>query len=99
MRIRTLIAVATLALALSFQAAAQAPDANTLVIAQSVDASTMDPADISSRPGANIAAHLWGTLVRTTSTAWFSACRTSVLWMAAPPSLAAAKSSRRLKPT
>lgn len=67
MRIRSLIAVATLALALSFQAAAQAPDANTLVIAQSVDASTMDPADISSRPGANVAAHLWGALVRTTS--------------------------------
>jgi peptide/nickel transport system substrate-binding protein len=46
---------------------AQAPDDTTLVIAQSVDASTMDPADISSRPAANIAGHLWGTLVRTTS--------------------------------
>ena len=67
MRIRSLIAVATLALALSFQAAAQAPDANTLVVAQSVDASKLDPADTGSRPEANIAAHLWGTLVKTTS--------------------------------
>ena len=41
---------------------AQAPDANTLVVAQSVDASQLDPAAIGSRPEANIAAHLWGTL-------------------------------------
>lgn len=56
-----------LVLGLASAAFAQAPDANTLVVAQSVDASTMDPADISSRPGANVAAHLWGTLVQTTS--------------------------------
>ena len=45
---------------------AQAPDANTLVIAQSVDASQLDPAAIGSRPEANIAAHLWGTLTTLT---------------------------------
>ena len=46
---------------------AQAPDANTLVVAQSVDASQLDPAATGSRPEANIAAHLWGSLVKTTS--------------------------------
>jgi peptide/nickel transport system substrate-binding protein len=58
--------VKTLALALVMGVAAaafaQAPDANTLVVAQSVDASQLDPAAIGSRPEANIAAHLWGTL-------------------------------------
>lgn len=60
---------ALLALALAWTAAAfaQAPNANTLVVAQSADANTMDPADISSRPAANIAAHIFGTLLRTTS--------------------------------
>lgn len=47
---------------------AQAPDENTLVIAQSVDASTMDPPDIGSRPAANIAKHLWGQLFEITET-------------------------------
>jgi len=45
---------------------AQMPDENTLVIAQSVDASTMDPPDIGSRPAANIAKHLWGQLFEIT---------------------------------
>ncbi len=45
---------------------AQAPDANTLVVAQSVDARQLDPAAIGSRPEANIAAHLWGTLTTVT---------------------------------
>ena len=45
---------------------AQAPNANTLVVAQSVDASQLDPAAIGSRPEANIAAHLWGTLTTVT---------------------------------
>ena len=67
MRIRILAAMLAFGLALSFQASAQAPDANTLVVAQSVDASKLDPADTGSRPEANIAAHLWGTLVKTTS--------------------------------
>ena len=48
--------------ALAFPALAQAPDENTLVIAQSVDAPTMDPADISSRNASNIAQHIFGSL-------------------------------------
>jgi len=62
--------VKTIALALVLGVAgaafAQAPDANTLVVAQSVDASQLDPAAIGSRPEANIAAHLWGTLTTVT---------------------------------
>lgn len=53
--------------AFTVHAFAQAPDDDTLVIAQSVDASTMDPADISSRPAANVAGHIWATLLQTTS--------------------------------
>lgn len=41
---------------------AQAPDDSTLVIAQSVDASTFDPAEIGSRNEANIAQHIFATL-------------------------------------
>ncbi|CAN5905759.1 ABC transporter substrate-binding protein [soil metagenome] len=41
---------------------AQMPDENTLVVAQSVDASTFDPAEIGSRNEANIAQHLLATL-------------------------------------
>ncbi len=51
-----------LVVGLASAAFAQAPDANTLVVAQSVDASQLDPAAIGSRPEANVAAHLWGTL-------------------------------------
>ncbi len=50
------------AMGVASAAFAQAPDANTLVVAQSVDASQLDPAAIGSRPEANVAAHLWGTL-------------------------------------
>lgn len=60
------ISIALLAAACTY-AFAQAPDQDTLVIAQSVDADSMDPAQISSRPAANIAAHLWGSLLETTS--------------------------------
>lgn len=67
MRILNLSLALIVALSLAFNASAQAPDANTLVIAQSVDARKLDPADTGSRPEANIAAHLWGTLVKTTS--------------------------------
>ncbi|MEX2500833.1 MAG: ABC transporter substrate-binding protein [Trueperaceae bacterium] len=56
-----------LAAALATMAYAQAPGPDTLVIAQSVDADSMDPAQISSRPAANIAAHIWGALLETTS--------------------------------
>lgn len=47
-------------------AAAQAPSADTLVVAQSADATTLDPADISARPAANVAQHIWGTLFQVT---------------------------------
>jgi peptide/nickel transport system substrate-binding protein len=46
---------------------AQAPNSDTLVIAQSTDASTLDPAEIGSRSEANIADHIWGTLYQVTS--------------------------------
>ena len=55
-----------LALLLSLTAFAQMPDNDTLVIAQSVDASTMDPPDIGSRPASNIAKHIWGQLFEIT---------------------------------
>src|SRR5688572_17187495 len=41
---------------------AQQPNENTLVVAQSTDASTLDPANISSRSESNIADHIFGTL-------------------------------------
>ncbi len=54
------------AIAAGLPAAAQTPDENTIVIAQSVDAPTLDPADISSRNASNIAGHIFGSLyVRT----------------------------------
>ncbi|WP_210483778.1 ABC transporter substrate-binding protein [Microvirga antarctica] len=46
-------------------AAAKGPDSDTLVIAQSVDLETLEPAEIRSTNGTNIAMHLWGTLLRT----------------------------------
>ena len=54
------------ALCASAAALAQTPDDDTIVIAQSVDAPTLDPADISSRNASNIAVHMFGSLyVRT----------------------------------
>ncbi len=47
-------------------AAAQMPDDTTLVIAQTTDATTFDPAEIGDRASANIADHLWGTLLEIT---------------------------------
>lgn len=41
---------------------AQAPDENTLVIAQTVDIGQLDPASVNSRAEANIFGHLYGTL-------------------------------------
>lgn len=52
------------AAALAVPAGAQAPDADTLVIAQSVDAPTLDPADVSARNAANVAGHLFGSLYK-----------------------------------
>src|SRR5664279_3759427 len=42
------------------------PDANTLVVAQSVDITTLEPDNINSRAEANIANHLFGTLYEVT---------------------------------
>lgn len=61
---RTLLALPLLALLAP--AAAQAPDENTLVVAQTTDATTFDPAEIGDRASANIADHLWGTLLEIT---------------------------------
>lgn len=58
------LAALLLALAIG-PAQAQAPAADTLVIAQSVDLETLEPAEIRSTNGTNIAMHLWGTLLRT----------------------------------
>ena len=49
-------------MAIAMPALAQAPDSDTLVIAQSIDAPTMDPADISSRNASNVAGHIFGSL-------------------------------------
>lgn len=43
-------------------ALAQQPNADTIVIGQSVDAPTLDPADISARNASNIGDHIWGSL-------------------------------------
>ena len=43
------------------------PGPTTLVIGQTADADTFEPAQISSRTVANIAQHLWGTLYRVES--------------------------------
>lgn len=58
-----LIAVALMAL-LPFVISAQAPgaDDNTLVVAQSQDAQSLDPPQAGSRPEANIVAHMFGNL-------------------------------------
>ena len=48
------------------QAQAPEPDENTLVVAQSVDAQSMDPPQIGARPDANIASHIFGSLLRIT---------------------------------
>jgi peptide/nickel transport system substrate-binding protein len=61
-----LIVLLALALAWTTAAFAQAPNANTLVVAQSVDASQLDPAAIGSRPEANVFAHLFSTLTTLT---------------------------------
>ena len=45
---------------------AQTPDDTTLVVAQSSDSSSLDPASLSSIASANIARHLWGTLLEIT---------------------------------
>jgi peptide/nickel transport system substrate-binding protein len=65
MSIRKLIL--SLAVALTgVLAHAQTPSATTLVIAQGADATSLDPASISSIPADNIAKHLWASLLEIT---------------------------------
>ena len=45
-------------------ALAQVPGPDTLVLAGGTDASTLDPDDITSRDTANIAQHIWGSLLQ-----------------------------------
>lgn len=54
--------------ALPLTVSAQMPDDSTLVIAQSVDVSALDPALIGSRSESNILGHLFGTLYEITET-------------------------------
>jgi peptide/nickel transport system substrate-binding protein len=57
-----------LALAMALPAAAHAaPPENTVVVGLSADASTFDPAQISSRDNSNIAKHIFATLFRSIS--------------------------------
>ncbi len=66
MKRRLALALAGIAAAPAI-ALAQAPGPNTLVVGYGTDASTLDPADISSRDTANIAQHIWGTLFQVTA--------------------------------
>jgi peptide/nickel transport system substrate-binding protein len=64
MRTWSWLALAAMA-GLALPAGAQIrPSADTLVIGQSADAETLDPAAISARTSSNIAQHLWVTLYR-----------------------------------
>jgi peptide/nickel transport system substrate-binding protein len=56
----------SLVLALVASAWAQAPDENTLVIAQATDATSLDPANTSSIAADNLAKHLWASLLEIT---------------------------------
>ncbi len=58
--------ILTLVLTAFTGASAQTPDDTTLVIAQGSDSSSLDPASLSSIAAANIARHLWGTLLEIT---------------------------------
>jgi peptide/nickel transport system substrate-binding protein len=63
---KVLAPLLALSLAAGSTALAQAPSATTLVIAQSVDANTLDPADVSSRNTANVLQHVFATLTKIT---------------------------------
>ncbi|MGB1288708.1 MAG: ABC transporter substrate-binding protein, partial [Aggregatilineales bacterium] len=58
----TLILVIVFALSLVVSAQAPGPGDDVLVVAQSTDVTSLDPPQIGSRPDANIAHHLFGTL-------------------------------------
>jgi peptide/nickel transport system substrate-binding protein len=59
---RVVLALLTLLVGIPLMVSAQAPDENTLVIAQSVDIGLLDPSAVSSRSESNIFSHLFGTL-------------------------------------
>ena len=59
---RVLLALLTLLVGIPLMVSAQAPDENTIVIAQSVDVGLLDPSAVASRAEANIFGHLYGTL-------------------------------------
>ncbi|KKC33523.1 ABC transporter substrate-binding protein [Devosia psychrophila] len=59
---RHLLMAGTVALIAPLAPAFAAPPADTLVVGISADASTFDPANISSRDNSNIAKHIFGTL-------------------------------------
>ena len=64
--VRHLLMAGTAALILPLTSAYAAPPADTLVVGISADASTFDPAAISSRDNSNIAKHIFGTLYEIT---------------------------------
>lgn len=59
---KLVLALLTLLVGVPLMVAAQAPDENTLVIAQSVDIGQVDPSAVNSRSEANIFGHVFGTL-------------------------------------
>lgn len=59
---RVVLALMMLLVGVPLMVAAQAPDENTLVIAQSVDIALLDPSAVASRSESNIFGHIWGTL-------------------------------------
>lgn len=61
-RSRLVLLVLLIGMLLPLTVAAQTPDENTLVIAQSVDVGALDPASVNSRAEANIFFHVFGTL-------------------------------------
>jgi peptide/nickel transport system substrate-binding protein len=56
------LVIAVILGALPFLASAQTPDENTLIIAQSVDVGSLEPAVVTSRAEANIFGHVFATL-------------------------------------
>ena len=66
MTVRHLLMAGTAAFILPLASAYAAPPADTLVVGISADASTFDPAAISSRDNSNIAKHIFGTLYEIT---------------------------------
>lgn len=65
-KMRNWAALTALCVALPVLPALAAPDKDTIVIGISADATTFDPAQISSRDNANIAEHIFGTLYEVT---------------------------------